>query len=373
MGLQLKDRMELSITFNGKEFPLQPVNSLDFLHMSCGTQLSIPILHFRVIDTVSWLATNNALVDGALIHILLKVKDVQRSFYFRYFTHKEILTTTGVSYEIDAYFNNVPYWLSSTVTPVKGTSSFVLQEMAKRCNISTYLGNATADEQVWIPANKVNWNFAKFIATHGYVNDASCMQLGFDFNDALIYKNITQKLAATATFITGLFRSQTHLVSDFRLKNQSGLLNAVSGYDDKLFSPSVIENDAEHSKVQINKLTQKAMINNEIWDKTDRSRVLFSPINVGNVHTNYERATYQNDRIANTYSYGLEIVTPDVTNVKLLDLVDFECNRPNDQGDRASSGTYLVVSRTLFIKGINYAEKLGIVRHGLNATVSSQV
>ncbi len=372
--LRIKDRVELQLIFNGKEFPFDRVNSLDFLHMSCSTRLSIPMIHVRVKDAAEWFSKNQDLVDGAPIVVTIIVQGQSRTFRFRLNKFKELLSGDGVTYDIDGYYNAPGYWLASTSEGFTGSSDTVLKEIATRTGIGEYVGTPTADSQLWQTTNKKYHEFARHIAGHGYVNDTSCMQLAYDLSNTLIYKNVGERTASTSTFLASKYKQNTYTATDFRVTSNSGIYNAVSGYAEEVrFTDPVKGVQGLLDKVQSNKLSMKMMMNDAIYKGVDQARVRFRPIGAGNVNESYEKAEYQNRRLANLFSFGAEIVTPDVTTTKLLDFIEYEVAVPENGTVNAYSGTYLVTSRAIMIQGINYFEKFEVVRQGLNGTANTQV
>jgi len=371
----LKNRLGIQIIINQKEFPFDRVNALDFLHMCCSTRLDIPMLHFRVKDAAKFLVADQDLIDGAAIQINIVIRNQIQSFSFRLHTFKQIFDTTGPSYDIDAYLDSVSYWLATTSKAVSGSSNTVLSQIAQNCGISYYVGTTTADTQTWFPKNKRWREFARSLALHGYVDDQSCMVLGFDLDNKLIYKNLiskpTQKQAAV--FITAKHAEGSFIATDYKIKNQSGFLNSVGGgYAGEIQVTSVMSTtQTSINTTQGTRTTSKFMINSEVYNEVKlQGRVSFRPIDGGNVHQNYEKAAYQNVRVSSLFSFGLELITTDVTGLNLLDYVGFVASVPEGKPVQAYSGNYFITSRTIYIQGLNYFEKLELCNQGLNGPVS---
>jgi hypothetical protein len=365
--LSIKGRIQLQLSINNKEFPFDRVNALDFLHMSSSVRLSLPMIHFKVLDAARWLSKEQDLVDGATIQVAVSVLDEKVVYPFRLHTFRETLSSTGPAYEIDGYFDSVAYWLLSTPLHIKGTSNFALNKIATTCQIANYSGTPTADDQLWISKNKQYRTFAKDIMERGYVNETSCMQLAFDLNGTLIYKNLSEKRTKVAQFITSKYQSNSFIVTDFRIKSNSGFLNSVSGYADEVHAQSLGTNDT-FNKVTATPLTSRMMVNTDVNKTVARGRVSFAPIDGGNTHDNYEKAFYQNMRLSNLFSFGLEIVTPDVTNLALLDYISYEAKIANKEKVSAYSGEYYITSKAIYIQGINYYEKFELVRQGIQTS-----
>lgn len=373
MGIRFKDRLELFLLIGGKEFPFAPVNSLDFLHMSCSTRLSIPMIHFRVKDTANWMSKHQSLVDGEKIQVIIKADKKETSYNFRLNSFKELIESTGPSYEVDGYLDNVLWWFSSGANLLNGTSSAIIRKIGERCGIQKVVAAQTADQQVWIQKNLKYHEFAQSIAKHGYVDDRSCMRLGYDLDGTLSYKNIVALEEPTTTLVAAEFNQGTLIATDFKVTSHSGILNAVSGYADEAIATSVTTQDiSRFESVPITKLSQRLMINSNIYDNIEKGRVLFAPLDGGNVHQNYVKAAYQNSRNANTYSFGVEIVTPNKSEAKLLDFINYVSKQSDEEEDTPYSGKYLITGRVIYVHGINYFEKFQAVRHGVNSSVDSQ-
>jgi hypothetical protein len=109
--------------------------------------------------------------------------------------------------------------------------------------------------------------------------------------------------------------------------------------------------------------------NNELKQTFDRGAVRFGPIDCGNAHLNYEVASYQNLRYRNLFSLGLETQMVDTTDVQLCERVALSLQTESTSQDTPNSGVYTVTGRAIYVQGANYAEKLGLCRHGTNETV----
>lgn len=370
--LAITGRLSLQLFINEKEFPFDRVNALDFLHMSSSVRISLPMIHFKVLDAAKYLSKSQDLVDGATIVVALIHDNKKQIYPFRLHTFRETLSSTGPAYEIDGYYDSAPYWLLSSSVHIQGTSNYALSRIATICQIKNYIGTTTADNQLWISKNKQYREFARDIVDRGYVNDLSCMQLAFDLTGSLIYKNLSEKRTKVAQFLTSKYGKDSFIATDFSIHSQSGLMNSLTGYAEEVHAPSIGTSDV-FDKVQASKLTSKMMLNLDVKKAINRSRVSFCPINGGNTHTNYEKAYYQNLRLSNLFSFGLDIVTPDVTYVSLLDFVAYESRIANTNRVSAYSGEYYVTSKAIYIQGVNYFEKLELARQGINAAAANQL
>lgn len=366
MPYALKDRLFVSILFNGQEFPFE-TNSLDFLHMSSSVRTALPILTFKVTDVKKFLTLNNFLVDGTRITVTAGKEQQKTAYNFRLFSFKEI-PSNSPEYKIHAYLDAPLYWASSLVEAQKGTSNEVLKKMADRCGM-TYSGVNTSDSQNWLPQNLTIREFVRQVAYHGWANDSSCMQAAVTLDRVLRYRNVSDfdTYPVKDFFATTKVTDKIKPMTDYAIVNRAGFMNVTTGYQETRVVQSVIEeDDAKHSSLTFKKNSAKLMMSADVKSQVDRNKFSFAPVDVGNTHANYEKAAYQNRRMGNLFALGLDMMTPEFSSADLLDVVNIEMELPDVKGSRQYSGKYLVLSKVIYVQGGNYYEKLELARHGLN-------
>ena len=376
MTFSIKDRLTLSLFINDAEFPFDRVNSLNYLHMSSSTRIALPMIRINLIDAAGFFTKNVKLVDGAQIRVIIKTNAGGTATYrFRYNTHHSQSGPSGLTYDIDGYLDAPLYWLKSSTDPIKGTSREVLYEIANRCGLS-FSGDMTNDSQVWLPMNKKNWKFVKDVVDHGYKDDHSCMQSVVTLKQQLRYYDISDfPNSSLNRFVSGgKTIDNTYRVSDFKPKSKSGTMNTLSGYASQMNTPSVTSAEVTSvDKVKIRKTTTTLAVNSKLYSNVTEGSVQHRPIDCGNVNSNYEQGLYQNRRLSNLYSVGLDFITPDFTGVDPLDYISFEANTTDAKPqDKTYSGLYLVCSKAIYIQGINYYERFEVCRAGLDAAVPGQ-
>lgn len=373
MSYRIKDRLEIAIFFDGKEFPLDRVNVFNFLHMSSSTRLGLPMVRLSLLDSVHWLTKNVSLADGVKIQVVIKVKDKPTTYKFRLNLHKTEIAASGIQYDIDGYLDAPRYWLESSTTPIRGSSYDVLGTVAQQTGL-TYDGTRTADVQLWHPMSKKFFHFVREVVDHGYKDSKSCMQSAVTLGGELRYRDVSQVLPVKGRFVSSKYRNGTFIATDYKPKSFSGLMNALSGYASEFYAPSIHTDDSvTKDKVSVSKRNTQLAMNSALHKNIGKSAVQFRPIDCGNVHAKYEEAIYQNRRLSNLYSMGVELVTPDVTGLEPLDWVSFEAGTPSDKAqNRPLSGDYLVASKAIYIQGINYFEKFELYRMGIDARIPGQ-
>lgn len=365
MAYSLKDRLFASILFNGVEFPFE-INALDFIHISSSVRTTLPALTFKVTDVTKFLTVNNFLVDGTQITVTVGKEKQKSSFSFRLFSFTEAPGTSPV-YTIRGYLDSPLYWTSSLSEFQKGGSNTVLANLASMCGLR-FSGTNTSDSQVWIPQNLRISEFARRVREHGWINEGSCMQMGVTSSKELRYRNVSNfaQFPVKDFFDLTKVTDQVKPITAYSVVNKAGFFNVNSGYGSTRISQSVLEDDAEVSSLTLQKNSSKLMVNRSVKNAILQNKVMFSPIDVGNVHSNYERAVYQNQRLGSLFTLGMDVMTPEFSEADLLDVVSVSVETPEIKGSKQYSGKYLLTSKVLYVKGANYYEKLELVRHGLN-------
>jgi hypothetical protein len=376
MSYEIRDKLSLKLLFNDEEFIFRRANSLNFLHMCASTKVAVPMLHLSLQDNLDSLSTFSNLGDGAKIQVVLANGQGPSSTYiFRLNSSHRQPLEGGYMYDIDAYLDVPTFWNASPTEPLRGTSYKTIETIAKNCGLG-FSGDQTADSQIWLPRNMQYHAWAKEICNHGYRSDFSCMQLGLDLDKTLNYKDLSESRKRTKLFNFGEYRSGSVLVTDIQPMVASGSMNHLSGYADMLVEQDLSREDINRvtNSVSINKsLGEKALlVNSRVKGVVPLSRVNFTPISAGNTHSEYERAFYQNTRINNLHSSRISLVTPDNTNVRLLDRVSLTLDETTTYL-AAYSGDYIVGSRTIYVKGNTYFEKLELLRRSMNTEVKDSL
>lgn len=366
---EIKGRISLGVHINGIEFPTERVGVIDYLHMSCSTRIAIPMLDMKLVDTVEWIATKSPLSDGALIQISVSKDGSKRQVYrFRVNSYTPTRIGSGIEYRIDGYLDIPKYWNGSTYKGFNGTSSAALQDIASQCKMA-YDGDNTSDSQFWFPSNGQYQKWVQEIAEHGYINSSSCMWRGVDLTNTLIYRDVSQMGGVTTKMSLAVPQQDHVTITDYAPIVDSGSNNHYSGYGDIRVEQTPYSTSGKyrvHDKVTFNKNDEgDMMLNQSIKSTLDQNRVQFGFIDPGNNHADYQRAAYQNSRVTNLFTSGLSVITPESTNVRLLDTVAVSVDQSR-QYLRVYAGTYRVASRLIYVVGANYYEKFELMRRTLN-------
>lgn len=380
MPYEVKGRIFLDIQLDDSPIRLDNLNAVDFLHMSCSTRIAVPMIHLRLKDTAQNLLNNKSLHSGSKITILLRPgKDDNEMLKYDFILNswQENRSSGVMTYEMDGYYNVPIYWNASSFKSYEGTSYDTIKEIASACQIPKFEGDSTNDHQRWVFDN-VPWHEAsRQISERGRVSETSCMQLGLDLHGTLFYKNVTQMGEIKKLFVypAGSGSGAGFPIIAYKPISLAGSKNQQSGYkksriEQDLFNSALFK---EHNKVAFLKNESGSLqVDEDIRSKVNQSRVKFCPIDVGNVHENYERALYQNRRVSSLFNVGMEILVPAPSKVTLFDTVSLVFNM-----DRSVAGNikqyekeYLVCSKTVCVIGTDVVEKLGLTRRTLNTDIA---
>jgi hypothetical protein len=369
MSYIIQNKIEISIFIDGNEYPLSTINSLNFLHMGASAAMDFPTCCFQIVDQ-SRTIDSMGLQDGIPLRIVVRSgQSNSQTFNFRKFNHLKDSSGPFAVYTIDGYYDS-PLWFTGTTNQnIRSTSGGILSTIASQCGLN-YDGVDTNDSQLWTPQNKKWRQFAKETTMNAYVDDTSCMCSALDFSGTLRFKDINNLPDATQKIIAYQYSTDAITAVAFQNKAGSGFNNSVTGYSNTRVSQSIT---ADQTYTTINQLqfesdSRAPLYNTAVRDKAKNGPVRFSPIDVGNNHPNYERASYQNNRYRNLFSMGLEILIPQQTQFQLFDKINFSVQKEDTSQDTSASGEYTISGRAIYVQGSNYAEKLQVIRHGTNET-----
>lgn len=376
MGLQIQDRMEISLFFSGIEFPLAGLNTLNSLQIDMSIKVILPTIQLVITDELEMLTQTGVVQDATPISVVIKAfgQATATTYNFRLFKYKSFKATVGTMYIIDGYWDSQKYWLASTTTGIRGTSNDVLTQVAAACGLK-YKGTSTGDSQLWMPQNRSYGNFVKKIVAHGYASGTSLMVAGVDLTGTLLYQdfNVAPDAASVINVSLGQYVPGALPAVDYNPKNYSGFNNRMTGYNNVRVSQSMYGAEQTSIKdLQFTSDSRSPFYSVATKNTAAQGSVLFSGIDAGNTHSSYEQAFYQNQRYKNLLNAGIDVMTTIPTTLNLLDAFNFVDQ--NDDGTSANqswSGVYRLTSKAIHIEGASYSELFEGYRHGTNLPVGS--
>lgn len=366
MGYSIKDRLDFQLQIGGRTVELEK-NMFDFFHVVESVRLYVPMMTLRMKDITKFFTRTDILTDGAPIVASISVQGKKIIYPFRLFSHKSVLENGVENHTLHAYLDVPRYWTESTNLPIKETASNALQKLCGECGM-TYEGATTNDQQIWMPQNRRRAEFAKHIVRHAYIDESSCCQMAVLTDKRMRMLNISDfsRFQVKQRF-SNVQAKEVAVITDYNVLNKSGFYNAVTGYKDKQIQQSFLEQDKETKDLNVKKNTKKLSVNSAVQTGVTQNRVSYTPVDVGNVNPNYERAKYQNQRLANLLTFGLEFVTPQLVEADLLDVINCDVAVPGSSSVTSLSGAYMVTSKVVYIENMNFYQKVEVFRQGLNS------
>lgn len=369
MAYSVQGRIEVSVFINDIEFPLDALNTLNYLQIAWTTRTILPTFRLGVFDARHVLDNLN-LQDGIPIRIVVKPLGLTTvAFNFRKYDHTKTFNGTGFVYEMDGYLDYPKFWTGTALGGIRGTSSDALSSIASQCGLK-FDGVPTSDSQLWMPRNRTFGEWAYAIKKRGFVSESSYMELGINPDGTMLYRDVTQLPAPQKTIILGQYKQGAMTAMDYMPKARSGLNNKMTGYQNTRVQQTIMSADtltSSNTSVTTTPDTTSPLYNKTVQGLVQRGYQSYGGIDVGNTHENYERALYQNIRIANTYSLDVEFLMQSPTNMGLFDTFVFAVDQEVNKQDAPFAGTYTTVGRSMLITGSQFAEKILGTRTGLNS------
>lgn len=367
MGYLVADQTEISVFIADKEYPLEAINLMNWMHISTTFRHDLPMLGMQIVD-VQRVFDRIGLIDGTPIRVVIKSngKDSQ-TYVFRKFNAKTEFNGASYVWSIYGYWDAPLYWAASSLRAIEGTSNAVLQEIAQTCGLK-FNGVSTNDSQIWVPRNRTYRSWAKDITDHAWSSDKSCMNIGVDLDGTMVFKDMNNLPEPEQKILGYTFAKDALTASDIQVSASSGLNNALTGYQNMRISQSATQDEMQRviKDLVFKPDVKNPLYNQELKDKLGRGAVRFGPIDCGNFHDNYDKAAYQNLRYRNMFSLNLEALMIDAAKVKLGSRVNLGLQTEDTGQDVPNSGVYTITGHAIYTQGANYAEKLGMARHGVN-------
>ncbi len=373
MGYVVQGRIEVSIFINDVEYPLDPGgNTLNFLHVGVTTKGRLPTCHMALTDTLHSLDKLN-LQDAIPIRVAVKaLTGTTKTYFFRKFHHTKEFNGSAYQYSFDGYWDSIKFWTGTSIATIRGTSDDVLQNIATACGLS-YDGVPTNDSQLWVPRNRSYGEFVNSVQSRGYIDQTSYMVAAVDLTGTLRYRNVNDLPDPTRTVIAHNLSTTAFTAMDFRPVAKSGLGNKLTGYWNTRHSQSMTGAtlSTPNDQLAFTPDVRSPLFNTAAKTESARGYQTYAAIDVGNVHGNYERAVYQNQRFANLFSLEVEFLMYTPTNFTLFDKFTFAVDAESQKQDLAYGGVYTIAGFSFLVQGATYAEKLLGVRHGTNSMYTS--
>jgi hypothetical protein len=355
---KINDTFSISVSVNDKDFPLDGGNALMVAHIHASSISGLPLLNLQILDGLN-IMPNFGLTDGSSLVVSIK-GTITETRKFKVHNWTKVPNGQGFTYNIDGYWD-APMWFAGTSNKgIQGTSGSVIAKIAQMTGLKVYWPAVGTDFMTWFPGNSTFGEFAKEIARHGYISDASHMVLAVDSLGYVRYRDINASSTPKATL--GYVKTGNNFITitAFGPNTKSGMNNMVAGYRHTRQLQSVIAESEKESALTFKSPSKTPILSSEVRNDIGRGFISYSALDSGNVHKSYERALYQNTRFNLLYSMTGEFLTPVQTGLEALDVISYVEGKDHTE----DSGTYTLKGKVILVAGSTYQEKLMGLKNG---------
>lgn len=372
--LSVEGRIYLRINIGGIDLPENSVG-LTQLILQSDCKMGFPAMQLELEDTYKLLNNPQFIVlkDGLPVTITVgRTEADSQTYRFRLFSPRRSSSEINPSYVLTGYYDAPGYIFESTNEAFKGTSSEVIKTIAEKFGL-TYVGDPTSDSQIWYGGNKRYYLFANHLKEHAYSGNRGLRVMGITIDGRLLYLDYN-KIEAKSDGLKFAYSPNTNNVfpiSEHKVLDNPGFTNATRGYKYSLIEQDIEEQVAPHTDIEIRKMADVPNLESEIHGKISQGMIQFSPIHGDTVHDNYYKAYHMNNRGYYLNNSGICLMTNFPTQRDLFDPVQVSLQKnTGSQGtstpDEVYDGEYIIVSKQVIVKGINYAERFWMNRCGIN-------
>ena len=346
-----------------------------------NVQMSVPSVTLKFLDDKRRAGSFGAYADSTPITVKMgDGKDgASNTWKFRQFSFKdagansagELVTLTGVA-------DLIPWFRKTIDKNFRATSSDAIKQLAQEHGISKVDVDQTDDKMNWLPDNRSIAQFARVLSDHSWAGPMASMFLALTSENgewALRYKDIMKKAGSSAKTLSsvGMMGSGDFPLWDYSIASKSGFMNSTVNYGFKVVQENMKGLADVFDKLDVTKLTSAMGIMSSVAEAVGQARIHFMPAAVGNTHDKYSQALHANRKSRATFSTTLQLLTDQVTGIKLLDDVKVNLALSDGTRDEAYSGDYKVTGISRHMSKGAYVEKLVVVSQGQNATLGGAV
>lgn len=372
MSFYIDETLFFDFYLNGVKLPLT-FNNITSMLITSNIYDLLPQIRIDINDNLG-LLDKGMLTDGTILSVAIgsdSEKAMEDIMDFVLIGVPEQNTKTNSNSFLIYGVLNFPKFLRE-VKPYAftGTSSNALSNIASTCGLK-FDGVVTADEMTWINGTRNLGQFSQFIRDHGWSGDTSFMMSAVNLHKTLLYKDINSlRPNYIITNSSVADNEKSFRADEMAFQNKAGIYNYSYGYktnateyflnstEDKLFT--------EISYVKDN--SSVLNMNSDIYNELGIIRNDLFPINIGNVHTNYQQAFYQNQRYKALNSLKCESYFSKSTPIDLLDKVQLaRTDVASKTLDTDKAASWVVEAKTLAISQQRYFEKLTLSTTGIDA------
>jgi hypothetical protein len=370
----VEDHFSASVKINGRDMPAN-ASLVPELYICTNAMSTVPTLDLMLRDPSSELMGSFSYGDAIPIEVKLSRADEDGEVIpFRLIAAPDIMPGGGggTVLNLACVYDSMKWWRGLVTGGAKaGTASEAIKTIAQDCELKIE-ADTTNDSMSWLGNRMTNARFAHFISDNSWFNEESCMMLGLGEDGLLQFVDLTRRLDKTPEVCfyylhpqeEGSKKTAFNVVS-LMVQSRSGMNNVRSGYGAVMVHEQLDGTATEYSNVTATRQSNVLDMNKEIKDQLGSVLRRTLPFDCGNMHENWGRARYQNERLRGLYSTGVDIQVETATGLKLFQLVELKVGETLTQDQNLNlSGYYFVMAKTRYLQGGRYGEKIKLVSSG---------
>lgn len=382
--LNIQDIAFLSIEIDGEEVPYAFIQSVELTE---GNGALFPAFRIVMGDPYStYMTGEKALTDGNKFSITIGKSMSDKNCKprkYRLFGKKPINRAENPQMLIVGIVDAPNLVYAKPIEAYKGTSDAVLKQIADKAGLQ-YSGPGSCngatmnDNQVWRNSGKNRGVFAQDIARRGWMSPKSGMGMSITSAGEMRYRNLVDVINTPLPKIQFVFSHNApksdeddtkkfYLVKFANDHSSAGVTSGWQNYGSVRTQPCLSGEDKKSDKMEVCVPGKYVAVNQEIADMVGKVRRDVAPVDMGNVHENYEKAQFQNIKVLALFSQKMSLLVEQVTDVQLYDPVIYKQANADPTEPVSTTDVYIVVGKTISIKaGTFYAERIEIARLSIN-------
>ena len=353
------------IRIEGEELPDSIV--LEVVSVRSDVSLSLPSFSVSIRDTGSFLV--NRVVEGAKIEILVAQKKENNADWipFRIFSFSHsYVNRAGSTYKIHGYYDYKDFLYSRVVRSFEGTSSSIIEELAKDGGLELYSDPTTETDTNWYCARQTLADFIRNdVVPAATAGDESLIMSVIDARTrAWCYKDIAK--VASGQPLSKLINSSVvnekeydAMMLQHKYENASGFNNMLGYSLRNARYDAATDEHTDENEVKIAKSNPKLSMNKNI---PENSYVMYAPMDFGNNGKGAKNRGV-NIRQRAVWSMNMAVLIGTYSPFPLLTVHQLDIFNGDKAADARLSGKYVCTGRTIAATPTSYREALTLIRN----------
>ena len=362
-----------SLKINGED----PPNTYNLLRSATGVEgpHAPPTAVIEFNDSNGVLRDKMAIVDGTKISISIGTSESDcETHEFRVFSPRTTEVEGARIIRAVCVLDKPQYLYDVRSAFKRGSSLDAIKDLCGTAQIEVETDVKPNDSMTWLSIGRPPRVAVNDIVKRMWLGDGALPQAVLSSSGKLILRDVSEQLKGEPKrkmFYMYAPEDQGVLVSEFRTKSISGLLNTAHNYGSvsshKLMDGSTETYDSVNmqadGEVNINSEVRSAIV------KTNMAHDVRDPGTTGagaNVHKNWHKAQFNNSKVAASFTEMGRALVQGYVGLQMLDCVEVFASERNGDSigiNKKDSGKWIIFGRTWRFTGGRYSEAYLLLRN----------